>query len=91
MQLSHEYCFLGSVFPCSPLKRELHYKWLTASAAHAGFAALSTIPGEQCVILLDIVVLRERQQGRLTHWHAFQSRIEKAGRFSGGQKSDDAD
>lgn len=55
-------------FPLKSFESELHYKCLKASVAHAGSAALSTIPGEQCVILLDILVLRGRQQDRLKHW-----------------------
>lgn len=76
-RLSHEYCFLGSVSPCGPLKSELHRKRPTASAAHAGFAALSAIPGGQCLILLHPVLLREGLQGRRTPWRRFQSRVEK--------------
>lgn len=55
-------------FPLKSFESELHYKCLKASVAHAGSAALSTIPGEQYVILLDILVLRGRQPDRLKHW-----------------------
>lgn len=48
---------------------------------HVSWVALSNFPGEQCVILLDILVLRERQQDCLKHWHEFQRCIEKAVRF----------
>lgn len=49
--------------------------------AHVSLVALSNIP-EQCIILLDILVFREGQQDCLKHWCEFQSRIEKAVRFS---------
>ena len=53
--------------------------------APVSLLALSNIPGEQCVILFDILVLRERQQDRLKQWREFQRRIEKAVRFSSGR------
>lgn len=49
--------------------------------ASVGLVALSNIPGEQCVILLDILVLRERQRDCPKHWREFQRHIEKAVRF----------
>lgn len=49
--------------------------------AHVSLVALSNIP-KQCIILLDILVLREGQQDCPKHWREFQSCIEKAVRFS---------
>lgn len=44
---------------------------------HVSWVALSNFPGEQCVILLDILVFRERQQDCLKHGMSFKDVLKR--------------